>query len=102
MALSRVLDIYKKQHGNTPFDNDWYEYIEFDTTNSLTIILQRYGFSREVSSYIIRHVTDFVDYSHATETASFVLIKDKLLTCNDDSTRTETPDVYTNVPELFI
>lgn len=93
---------YKKQHGNTPFDNDWYEYVEFGTTNALTIILQRYGFSREASSYIIRHATDFVDYSHATETAPFVLIKNKLLTCNDDSTKTETPDIYTNVPELFI
>lgn len=93
---------YKKQHGNTPFNNDWYEYVEFGTTNSLTIVLQRYGFSREASSYIIRHEADFVDYSHATEAAPFVLIKDKLLACNDDSTRTETPDIYTNVPELFI
>lgn len=30
---------YKKQHGNTPFNNDWYEYVEFGTTNSLTIVL---------------------------------------------------------------
>ena len=33
-----------------PFNNDWYEYVEFGTTNSLTIVLQRYGFSREKSS----------------------------------------------------
>lgn len=93
---------YKKQHGNTPFNNDWYEYVEFGTTNSLTIVLQRYGYTREAASYIIRHEADFVDYSQSTEAAPFVLRKDKLLACKDDSTRTETPDIYTNVPELFV
>lgn len=93
---------YKKQHGNMPFSNDWYEYVEFGTTNSLTIVLQRYGYTREAASYIIRHEADFVDYSQSTEAAPFVLRKDKLLACKDDSTRTETPDIYTNVPELFV
>lgn len=93
---------YKKQHNDEPFNNDWYEYVEYGTTNPLTIYLQRYGYSREASSYIIRHKDDFVRFDIRTPTAPFVLIYDKLLACNDDSTRSETPDIYTNVPELFV
>lgn len=93
---------YKKQHNDEPFNNDWYEYVEYGTTNPLTIYLQRYGYSREASSYIIRHKEDFVRFDIRTPTAPFVLIYDKLLACNDDSTRSETPDIYTNVPELFV
>ena len=93
---------YKKQHGNTPFHNDWYEYVEYGTTNPLTILLQRYGYSREASSYIISHKDDFVDYAITTPTAPFVLNYSKLFSCNDDSTKSETPNIYINVPELFI
>lgn len=93
---------YKKQHGNVPFHNDWYEYVEYGTTNPLTILLQRYGYSREASSYIIRHKDEFVDYSITTPTAPFVLNRNKLLECSDDSTKSETHNIYINVPELFI
>lgn len=93
---------YKKQHDNVPFHNDWYEYVEYGTTNPLTILLQRYGYSREASSYIIRHKDEFVDYSIATSAAPFALYRNKLLECSDDSTKSETPNIYINVPELFI
>lgn len=92
---------YKKQHGNVPFNNDWYEYVEYGTTSPLTIVLQRYGYSREASSYIIKHKDDFV-INISTSTAPFVLNYDKLITCRDDSTKNETPNIYINVPELFI
>lgn len=37
----RFSNEYKKVHDVTEFDNDWYEYVEFGTTNPLTILLQR-------------------------------------------------------------
>ena len=37
----------KKINGVNEFDNNWYEYVEFGTTNPLTILLQRNGFLRE-------------------------------------------------------
>ena len=93
---------YKLQHDNKPFENDWYEYVEYGTTNPLTIVLQRYGYSRESSSYIISHKNDFVDFSTSTETAPFALRKNLLLNCNDESTKSETPEIIINIPELFI
>lgn len=35
--------------------NNWYEYVEFGTTNPLTILLQRSGFTRESARYIKEH-----------------------------------------------
>lgn len=35
--------------------NNWYEYVEFGTTNPLTILLQRSGFFRESARYIKEH-----------------------------------------------
>lgn len=58
---------YKLQHGNKPFDNDWYEYVEYGTTNPLTILLQRYGYLREAATYIIRNQNKFVDFSIKTD-----------------------------------
>lgn len=93
---------YKIQHNYDSFDNDWYEYVEYGTTNPLTILLQRYGYHREAASYINRHKDDLVDFTVHTDTAPFVLIKDKLLNCNDESTKSETPEIAVNIPELFI
>lgn len=93
---------YKLQHGNKPFDNDWYEYVEYGTTNKLTILLQRYGYHREAASYINRHKDEFVDFSITTDTAPFVLRKKLLLNCSDENTKTETSEIYINIPELFI
>lgn len=50
-------EAYKKYHkieGDMP--NDWYEYLEYGTTNSLSIMFQRRGFSRETATYIRKNV----------------------------------------------
>ena len=44
---------YKRFHKIDVIDNDWYEYVEYGTMNPLTIFLQRNGFSREASTYVI-------------------------------------------------
>lgn len=93
---------YKLQNGNKPFDNDWYEYVEYGTTNKLTILLQRYGYHREAASYINYHRNKFVDFSKSTDVAPFVLRKNLLLNCSDENAKSETPEIYINIPELFI
>lgn len=93
---------YKLQHGNEAFDNDWYEYVEYGTTKPLTILLQRYGYHREAASYIMKHKDEFVDYTIHTNTALFALKKELLLNCSDESTKSETPEIAVNIPELFV
>jgi hypothetical protein len=93
---------YKLQNDKKAFDNDWYEYVEYGTTNKLTILLQRYGYHREAASFINGHRSEFVDFSVTTDTAPFVLRKDLLLNCSDESAKSETPEIYINIPELFI
>lgn len=41
-------------------DNDWYEYVEYGTTNELRIILQSSGFSSEPSTYIRKNASEYV------------------------------------------
>ena len=48
----RFSNEYKTVHQLKEFDNNWYEFVEYGTTNPITILLQRNGFSREVSTYI--------------------------------------------------
>ena len=51
---------YKRQHPNEPFTNDWYEFVEYGTTNRLRIILQRSGFKRDSTEYIRRNADKYV------------------------------------------
>lgn len=88
---------YKKQHHMENFDNDWYEYVEYGSTNPLTILLQRNGFSRETSSYIKQNQSKYVEF-----TPTGPKLKLALLDCQKESVRNEVRDIQFNVPELFI
>lgn len=94
---------YKRQKTNgLPFENDWYEYVEFGTTNPLTIYLQRYGYSREVANYIKKYKDMFVDFTTKTSTAPFSIKYKAIKICENENLKSETKDVILNVPELFI
>ena len=67
-----------------------------------TIVLQRYGYSKEASTYIIKHINDFIDRSNPTPAFPFMLRKSALLECGNSDVVTETPEIHINVPELFI
>jgi len=74
-----------------------YEFVEYGTTNPLTILLQRNGFSREASTYIKSHQSDYIvlkdgDYK----------IKSDLLSCQSKSVRREAEEIKYNIPELFM
>lgn len=64
--------------------------------------VKRYGYHQEAASYINLHKNELLDFTITTDTAPFVLRKKLLLNCSDESTKTETPEIYINVPELFI
>lgn len=88
---------YKRFFGLKELQNDWYEYVEYGTTNPLTILLQRNGFSREASTYIKSHQNDFLikqggDYK----------IKTNLLSCHSKGVCREATEIRYNIPELFV
>lgn len=93
----RFSNEYKTIHQLKEFDNNWYEFVEYGTTNPITILLQRNGFSREVSTYIRNNKDEFIieglDGKWNLSTA--------LLECSNTNARTEASSVRYNMPELF-
>jgi len=94
----RFSEEYKRYHKVDSFPNDWYEYVEYGTTNPLTIILQRSGFSRETSTYIKKHRSEYV----VIESNGDVKLKKSLIDCGNISVSREAADIRYNIPELFI
>ena len=90
---------YKAQHGVENFDNDWYEFVEYGTTNPDTIFLQQSGFSREASIYIQepRNKEKYI-----IEVDGEKKIHRSILTCGNLGVETEAQDIQFNVPELFV
>lgn len=94
----RFSNEYKKIHAVREFDNNWYEYIEFGTSNALTILLQRNGFSREVATYIRAHKDVFVEKDGSS---GKLKLRSSLLQCGKESVMMEAEDVKLNVPDIF-
>ena len=87
---------YKRFHNIDVLPNDWYEYVEYGTTNPLTIFLQRNGFSREASTYIKQHL------EYITEVNGEYKVKTELLDCPSKSVCKEAAEIKYNIPELFV
>jgi superfamily II DNA or RNA helicase len=87
---------YKLFHKLQNIQNDWYEYVEYGTTNPLSIMLQRNGLSRETSTYLKRH------REYIIEVNGVYKIKTSILNCENESVKKETSEVKFNIPELFI
>lgn len=89
---------YKRQHPEESFTNDWYEFVEYGTTNRLRIILQRSGFKRESTEHIRRNADKYVRGTPDTPK----LLKKALLECPNELVKRDTEEIQYNVPELFI
>jgi hypothetical protein len=89
---------YKRFHKIEAFQNDWYEYVEYGTTNQLSITLQRNGFSRETSTYIRKHRKDYV----VKMPDGGIKLRRSLADCPSASVRREIADIQYNMPELFV
>lgn len=87
-----------KKHKQKEFlTNDWYEYVEYGTTNKVCILLQKNGFSSEVATYIHKHESQYVEH-----TEDGIKLNMSVLACSRRSVQEEAKAVYSNVPELFI
>jgi len=88
---------YKSYHQCESFDNDWYEYVEYGTTNPVTIFLQQAGFSRETAAYI-----QVNQHKYLTEVDGEYRVKKTVMDCGNDSVVTDVHDLQFNIPELFV
>lgn len=95
----RFSNEYKKIHNVNQFDNNWYEYVEFGTTNPLTILLQRNGFSRESATYIRNHKDEYVVHDGSGDELK---LRSSLLTCGNTSVMMEAESIRYNVPGIFV
>ena len=89
---------YKRQHPNQPLMNNWYEFVEYGTTNRLRIILQRSGFKRESTEYIRQNADKYIRW----EQDNPKLLKKALLECPNELVKRDVEEIQYNVPELFI
>lgn len=90
---------YKAFHQVDHFDNDWYEYVEYGTTNPDTIFFQQNGFSRE-SSIFIQTPSNYNKY--VTVVDGEKKIRRSILECGNVGVETEAKDIQFNIPELFV
>lgn len=95
----RFSNEYRKIKGDEALNrNNWYEYVEFGTTNPLTILLQRSGFSREAARYIKEHRGEFVIRDGST---GQLRLSQALAQCSNTDVRNEVVYIRQNSPEIF-
>ncbi len=93
----RFSNMYKSINGEHSLDdNNWYEFVEYGTTNELTVFLQRNGFSREPANYI----KDNPKYLKKTDEGW--KLHRSLLKCPNNDARGEAEIIDKNRPGLFI
>lgn len=94
----RFSNEYRKIKGDEALNrNDWYEYVEFGTTNPLTILLQRSGFSRESARYIKEHH----EYVIRDGSTGQLKLSPALARCGNTDVRNEVIYIRQNSPEIF-
>lgn len=86
---------YIRQHGECK--NNWYEYVEYGTTNRLRIVLQKSDFSREAAAYINGNQGDYVVMADGN-----YKLRKSILECGSELVRREAADIIFNLPELFV
>lgn len=92
---------FKKFHNIESIENDWYEYVEYGSTNIYTITLQRFGYSRESATKIKSRKSHYI-IEKPNNLANFSLNFENLTNSSDVSLRMETENIFRNVPEIFL
>lgn len=91
---------YKKVHHiDGRFDNDWYEYVEYGTTDDIIITLQQCGFEREEAKYTKSH--NYLDLTAPSSVAKFSIKKEEILKSKNEDVINQVNEALINVPELF-
>lgn len=94
----RVSNAIKQHEGKETIENDWYEFVEYGTTNAETITLQRMGYTRESATWIRNNVTDYA-YRN-TQTGAYHL-NPTLLEAENINVRRESREIQFNIPSSF-
>lgn len=92
----KISNAYKEIKQLESVPNDWYEFVEYGSTNQKSIEIQKNGFSRESAIYIIRNGAEYI----CNNTHSLKLSK-ALLTCPNKGVRADSELVWYNTPNLF-
>ena len=96
MYFLRFSETYLKCHKQQPV-NDWYEYVEYGTSNKLVIMLQKYGFTREDA--IIFSKPSLRQY--ITLDANSIHIKNSILKKVSLELKEVLETIKINYPEIF-
>ena len=95
----RFSNEFRRIKGDDELDaNNWYEYVEYGTTNPLTILLQRNGFSRE-SARFIKENPEYVVKDGST---GKLKLKASLSKCGRTSVENEVEYIRQNIPGIFV
>ena len=95
----RFSNEYRRIKGDDALDaNNWYEYVEYGTTNPLTILLQRNGFTRESARYIKEHP----EYVIKDGSTGKLKLKASLAKCGRTSVENDVEYILQNVPGIFV
>jgi len=86
----------KKHRKKDYLTNDWYEYVEYGTTNKVNIFLQKSGFSHEVASYLAAEEKTYI-----VRTEEGIRLRASVFTSPKGDVRREAENVINNMPELF-
>ena len=92
----KISNAYKDIKGKTA-PNDWYEFVEYGSTNIRSIEIQKYGFSRESALYILQHEAEYI-----LKSESELKLKKSLLECSNKSVKADAELAWYNTPELFL
>lgn len=77
---------------------DWYELVEYGTTNPEAVWLQRNGFTREAAAYITEKRSQYITFDDNDQ----LRLKPALLECENRSIRREAEQVQYNSPEIYL
>lgn len=94
----RFSNEYRKIKGDEALDrNNWYEYVEYGTTNPLTILLQRNGFTRESARFVKEHL----EYVEKDGSTGVLKLKASLALCGNTNVEKEVVYIRQNAPSIF-
>ena len=93
----KVSNAYKEIKQVEKVPNDWYEFVEYGSTNKKTINIQKHGFSRESALYILKHERDYIVQSEPE-----LKLKKSLLQSPNEGVKKDTLIIMYNIPNLFV
>lgn len=93
----KVSNAYKEIKQVQDVPNDWYEFVEYGSTNKKSIMIQKLGFSREAALYILAHESDYVVMVDGE-----LKLKNSLQECRSRAVQADFELVKYNLPELFV